>query len=277
MATAIRNLALVHLERHPEAAARVLERGAPGEAAALLREAAPFVSARLLGLVGPRFAADCFAALPPEAQTAVLSELTPPAGAALLRYQAREAREELLRALPAGAAARLRDALAFPPGSVGASGVSRAATLFGDLSVERAIELLGGHRDSVPDRIVVLDRARRVLGVLRTPTLCWAPRTASVGSLGLETVLVIPAGSPLASLRGDDRWEGGPAPVVDASGAFLGVLDTVSLRRTHPQGSTGAVTQTVAALSELCWVGLGVLLAGRSGDGSRAESERLRV
>lgn len=275
MAKAIRDLALFHLERRPEEASRVLERCSAAEAGALLGLATPPVAAHALAVVSPGFAAACFAALGPGARAAVLSELSPTAAGALLRSRPHDAREELLSALPADVAAPIRDLLAYPPGSAGATVLADAVTLFDDLSAERAIEILGGHRDAVPDRVVVLDRSRRVLGVLKTPILCWAAPTASVGSLTLETVPVIPATTPMATLAGD-RWEGLPAPVVDRSGAFLGVLNPESLRRVRRHDTARPATQIVAAFSELCWFGLGAMLAGRTPGAPPAESEPRR-
>ena len=276
MATAIGNLALVHLERHPEGAARVLERCTPEETAALLREAAPAGAARLLALVPPRFAADCLAALPAAAQTDLLGELSPTPAAALLRRLPRAAREELLGALPTHVAASIRDALAYPAGSAGASGLADAVTLFDDLPVAHAIDALGRHPDAVPDRVIVLDRARRVRGVLKTPTLCWAPPDATVGSLPREELPVIRAGTAVAKLRGDPRWDGALAPVVDRSGAFLGVLAPASLHHGRRHDAAPPMGELVVAFSELCWIGLSTVLTGRTAAAAPAEPERRR-
>ena len=276
MATALGNLALVHLERHPEEAARVLERCTPEEAAALLREAAPAGAARLLALVPPRFAAGCLAALPDDAQAGLLGELSPLRAAALLRGRPRAAREELLGALPTRVAAFIRDALTFPAGSAGASDLADAVTLFDDLPVADAVEVLGRHPDAVPDRVVVLDRSRRVLGVLTTPTLCWAPRDATVGSLPRQELPVIRAGTLVTKLAGDRRWDGALAPVVDRSGAFLGVLDRASRHHGRRRDAALPMGQLVVAFSELCWIGLSAVLTRRTAAAAPAESERRR-
>ena len=261
MATALRNLALVQLQRRPEEAARTLERCSSSDAAALLRHAAPAVAAGVLALVSPRFAARCFAALPAETRTGVLNELSPLSAAALLRRCPGDLREASLDDLSARVAAPIRNALAYPPGSAGASASAEALTLFDDLPVGRAIEILGSRPDAVPDRVVVLDRSRRVLGIFRTAALCLPSRDATVGSLMLETVPVISASTPVADLASDRRWEGSVAPVVDRSRAFVGVLDPESLRRDSGRDPARPATQLVVALSELCWFGLTTALA----------------
>lgn len=261
MANAIRNLALIHLERRPEEAAPILERCSGAEVAALLGQASPAVAAAALARLSPHFAADCFAELPPEVFPAVLDELSPTAAAALLRHSTKAAREAALSGLSEKTAARVREALTHPADSAGALAATDALTLFGDLPVARAIDLLRGHSGGVPDRIPVLDRSRRVLGALRTARLCWEPGGTAVGSLTLEALHVIPARTPVATLLGDRRWDG-PIPVVDRSGAFLGVLETDSVR--HAEGGHGArpATELTAAFSELCWFGLTGALAG---------------
>ena len=261
MATALRNLALVQLQRRPEEAARTLERCSGSDAAALLRHAAPDVSAGVLALVSPRFAARCFAALPGETRTAVLEELSRTAAAALLRHCPDDVREESLAGVPPTVATPIRSALGFAPDSAGALAAADVVTLFADLPVERAIEVLGGRPGAVPDRAVVLDRSGRVLGVLRIAALCLASRESRVGSLALESVPPISANTPVAALAGDRRWEGSLAPVVDRSRAFIGILNPESLRRHAGRDSAHPATQWVVAFSELSWYGLTAVLA----------------
>lgn len=274
MATALRNLALVQLQRRPEEAARTLERCSSSDAAALLLHAAPDVAARVLALVSPRFAARCFGALPGETRTAVLNELSPLPAAALLRRCPGNLRSASLDDLSAQVAAPIRNALAYPPGSAGAFVSAEALTLFDDLPVERAIEILGGRPDAVPDRVVVLDRSRRVLGILRTAALCLPSRDATVGSLMCETVPVISASTPVADLAGDRRWEGSVVPVVDRSRAFVGVLNPESLRRDADRDSVHPATQLVVAFSELSWFGLTTVLALLAAGGRPADTGR---
>lgn len=274
MGPAIRNLALVHLERSPEEAARILEGCPSREVAVLLGRAAPAVSARALSRLSPRFAADCFAGLPTEVYPDVLGALSPTAAAALLRHAAEAVREAALAGLPEGSSASIRRALSYPRASAGALASMDVPTLFGDLSVDRAIEELGAHAGSVPDRVLVVDRSRRVLGALRTATLCWAPRDATVGSLSLEVLHPVPADVPVAALAGDHRWEAAPAPVVDRAGAFLGVLNPESVRRVVRRDSARPATELVAAFSELCWFGLSGALAGLTAGSSLSDRAR---
>lgn len=265
MTNALRGPALVHLERSPEEAARILERGSPAEAAALLGQVAPGVSARALALLSPRFAANCFRELSPETQREVLGDLSPTVAAALLRHSPEAAREALLAGLPEDIAEPIRSALTYPRDSAGALASTEALTLSGDLPVECAVELLGAQASRVPDRIVILDRRRRVLGGLRTATLCWAPSGATVGSLALETLSVVRADAPAATAAGDRRREVLPAPVVDRSGAFLGVLDPASLPGAVRREAARPATELLVDFSELCWFGLSGVLAGLTG------------
>ena len=274
MATAIRNLALVHLERRPDEAARVLEHCSRKEAADLLLHVPPAIAAGVLARVTSRFAADCFVELSPETQLGVVGELSPLVAAALLRHCPSAVREACLDALGAAAATRIRDALGYPRDSAGASASSDALTLFEDQTVERAMDFLGAHPHAVPDHVLVLDRSRRVRGALRTVSLCWAPRGAAVGSLELRAVHVAAARTPLATLVGDRRLDGAPIPVVDRSGALVGVLDQETLRRATRDDRARPATELVAAFSELCWLGLAGVLSGMAVRARPTDTER---
>ncbi len=274
MATAIRNLALVHLERRPEEAARVLEHCSREEAAALLRHAPPEVVARVLSLFTSRFAADCLVQLSPETWPGVVGELSPPTAAALLRHCPSAIREECLDTLAPPVATPIRDALGYPQNSAGASASSDVLTLFEDQTVERAIDFLGAHEQIVPEQVLVLDRSRRVRGALRTVSLCWAPRGAAVGSLELRAVPTIAARTPLATLADDRRLDGTPTPVVDRAGALVGVLDPETLRRVAGLDRARPVTELVAAFSELCWLGLAGVVSGMAVGAGPADIER---
>ena len=274
MGSAVRNLALVHLERRPEEAARILERCSGPEVGALLERAPPAVAAATLARLSPRFAAGCLAAMSAGTYPDVIAEIPPTAAAALLRQATKTVRETALAGLPEGVAAPVRDALAYPRDTAGALASTDVLTLFADVPVERAVEMLRVHSDSVPDRVPVLDRSRRVLGALRTAALCWSPPAATVGSLTLETLDVVPAKAPVTALVGDRRWDGAPVPVVDRSGGFLGVLKADSFRRAAQEHQARPATELVAALSELCWFGLTGVLAGLTGSRSSPEPAR---
>lgn len=276
MAEAIRNLALVHLERHPEEAARELERGSRSEAAAFLRNAPPTVAARVLAFVSPRFAAGCLAALPAEEQAAALEASAPTTAAAMLRPCPGDVREAALASLSEAAAGSIRSALAFPRGSAGASAVVDAVTLFEDLPVERALEILWDRRDDVPCRALVLSRSRRVRGALRTPNLWWAPRNRAVGSLPLEALRVVPAATPIAALADDRIPIEIPLPVVDRAGAFVGVLNPRALSRIARPDSSRPSARFVADFSELCWFGLTAAMDGLTARSRPAGSGRPR-
>lgn len=274
MGNAVRNLALVHLERRPEEAVRILERCSAAEVAPLLERAAPAVAAAVLARLSPRFAADCLAGMSRETYPDVFAEFSPPAAAALLRHAARTVREAALAGLPEGVRAPIRDALAYPRDTAGALASTDVLTLFGDLPAGRAVEMLRVQADSVPDRIPVLDRSRRVLGALRTAALCWSPPDHTVRSLTLDTLDVAPATTPITALVRDRRWDGAPVPIVDRSGGFIGVLRPESLRRVAEEHQARPATELVAAFSELCWFGLTGVLAGLTGPRSTPERDQ---
>ena len=276
MGTALRSLALVHLDRHPEEAARVLERCSAEDVTAFLSHTEPKVSARLLAVLSPGFASACLDGLPVPAQQAVLAELSPLGAAAILRLRPHRARECLLSGVPVRVAGAIRSALSYPRGSAGAAAAPDALTILDDMTVEEAIESVGARRDRPPDRVVVLSRSRRFRGVLRTPDLCWAPRDTAVGALPLEPVRAVAGTATVARLAADARHDGAFLPVVDRSGAFLGIVGTETLRGAARRTSVGQATDFVAAFSELCWFALTGLMAALA-DGFLSPSTAARA
>ena len=265
MGAAIRNLALVHLERRPQDAAPVLDRCSAGEVTALLGGAAPATSARVLAAASPRLASRCLDELPAASRDAVLAQFTALAAAAILRLRPREAREELLFGVPAEVAVPIRSALSYPEGSAGALAAPDVLTFFEETTVEQAIESGRAHRNRLPDKVLVLDRSRRIRGALRTPDLLFASLEATVGSLALEAVRAVPATTPVANLGEDRRRDSAFVPVVDRSGALLGVLRSAALRHAVRQSPAGSTTDFVAAFSELVWFALTGLLEALTG------------
>ena len=108
MATPLQALAQLHLSRHPEEAARVLERLSPDAIVAVLGEASAESAAGVLARFAPSLASACLADWPAGELSAVVALLPASIAATLLRQLDPRVREETLSALPASVRARLR-------------------------------------------------------------------------------------------------------------------------------------------------------------------------
>lgn len=113
-------LTLAFLTHAPQSAAQVLEEIEPHEASLFLEEVPVRIAAPVVGYMSPWSAARCVASLPADRAAAVLQNLHFHDCAGLVRLVAASRRAAILEALPARLARRLRNALTYPAGSVGA-------------------------------------------------------------------------------------------------------------------------------------------------------------
>ena len=264
MSAAVDNLALLHLQRRPEEAARILEGQAPTDAAAVLQRAPVQSAAKALACLAPRLAAVCFERFPPETRRLLLEALPAPTAAAVLRLLPQADREGALDELPGGVQAPIQRALRYPSQSAGALADPHEETFYGDLTVKQAIDRLRASSEPVPASIFVLDRSRRVVGAVTPAKLLCADRGAAIAALRLDAVRPAPANVSVATLASDARYERGPAAVTDSSGTFVGALGERVLRDAAKRKPSTTGMHLAASLGELYWLGLCAMLSGFS-------------
>lgn len=113
-------LTLAFLAHAPQSAAQVLEEIEPDQAAVFLEEVPARISAPVVAEMSSWTAAHCVERLAPHRAAAILHNLPFHDTAGLLRLIGAERRVPILDALPARLSRRLRNALTYPAGSVGA-------------------------------------------------------------------------------------------------------------------------------------------------------------
>lgn len=263
MSTALRNLALVHLNRYPDQSARILERHPPTAVARLLRQAAPTSSAAVLARLQPRLASTCLEGFPAETRSLVLSELPVPAAAAMVRLLPEAVRDDWVDGLSDSKRQVIRRALRRAPHSAGALANDKGPILFDDWTVAQAADHLCKRGESVPREVVVVDRSRRVVGTLSSGSLLCAPRESTVGALPLEAARTVPDATPISALAGERWHRAAPIVVVDRSGAFSGIL-TTDLVQPWARRQSPPAAALAAAIGELYWLGLWRLMEGFS-------------
>ncbi len=264
MSAAVHDLALLHLKRRPEEAARILERQAPADAAAVLQRAPAQSAAKALARLAPRLTTVCLERFPPATRRLLLEALPVPTAAAALRLLPQAAREGALDELSSPVQAPLRRALRYPPQSAGALADPREETLYGDLTVKQAVDRLRESGEPAPESIFVLDRSQRVVGAVTPAMLLCADRSAAVAALGLDAVRPALASVSVATLIADARYERGPVAVVDPSGALIGVLRERVFRDAVKRKPSTTGMRLAASLGELYWLGLCAMLSGFS-------------
>lgn len=264
MSTALRNLALAHLNRHPDRSARTLERHPPAAVAKVLLQAPPASSAAVLERLDPRWAGTCLEGFPDETRRLVLSELQVAAAAAVVRLLPQAVREDWVAGLPDSKRQVIHRALLHPPHSAGALVDTSVPTLFDDWTVGQATDHLCQQSESVPRDLVVVDRSRRVVGSVESGRLLCAHRERTVRSLPLRALRTVPEAAPVSALVGE-RWrEAASIAVVDPSGTFAGILTADTLQPAAQRRSPPPAASLAAAIGELYWLGLCKILEGFS-------------
>lgn len=264
MSTALRNLALVHLNRHPDRSARILESHPPAAVAKVLLQAPPASSAAVLALLEPRFANTCLDSFSAETRLQVLSELPVPAAAAVLRLLPEAARDDWLTGLPDSQRQVIYRAVRRAPHSAGALANDKVPILFDDWTVAQAIDRLCERGEPVLGAVVVVDRSRQVVGTVEPGRLLCASRESTVGALPPEAARTVPDAIPVSALAGEARRRATPIAVVDPSGAFSGILTTDMLEAGATPKAPPPAASLVAAIGEIYWLGLWRIMEGFS-------------
>jgi Mg/Co/Ni transporter MgtE len=249
-------LALAFLEKHPTAAARLLETMETEQAAGVL-QAAP----------APIAAARCAEQLSVIVIAKLLEELPVLTGAALLRHFAEPVRDDVLRSVNPTRMAALRLLLRYPLGAVGAWMNPSVLTFSSDYSVREAAEMLEQAEHAEP-RIYVVDRNRAPFGAVSSLSLLRCARQGQLKSIA-EPVETIWARESVAAAQLREIWDAeSEAPVVNRQGEFVGSVRFADLRRAQRNllrsPPIGSSDESLGELAELFLHGLDSAWTGLS-------------
>ena len=263
MQTATQKIAQVHMRRHPEEAARVLEGFSPGEIVAAL-QAAPVESvAGVLACFAPALAGSCLTHWPEGERSRVVEQLPASIAAALLRHLEPAVREDVLGGLSATERASLNRSLRYPDQSAGALADPAVLTLHSDLTVEEALARLSESGGPVASRVFVLDRSQHFVGAVTPGQLLGSRLDTPVGSLELDTAPGMPAHASAQTL-GARQASLEPIAVVDSQGTFLGAIGADTLKHLGTRKSRPPAMHLLASLSEFYSLGLSEMFGGSS-------------
>jgi magnesium transporter len=259
------DLSLAYLERHPAAAAAVLERLEAAQAAPLLGAAPPEVAARVLGAMAPLAASACLVVLPLEAAGATFGAMPPAIAAALLRRVPADRVEHLVAAVRDDRARAIRRLLRYRQSEVGALVDSNVPGLPANQHAADALAWVRQHPDRAESTLFLVDRDQQLRGTLPLQVLFGAEDTATLESLGQPVAFRLLASTPLVAALDSAAWLDRPVvPVVDERGVYLGALRYGTLRHLADaeRARTPSTTpiQTLLNLGELYWSGAGRLM-----------------
>ena len=164
----------------------------------------------------------------------------------------RDVIEELLTTLDAQKRALLQSALAYPEDTVGALMDFEMVTIRADVTLEvalRYLRRLGGLPDQL-DKLFVVDRDERLIGVLPLKRLLTTDPEASVAAVMVEDVVQFhPEDEAQEAAQAFERYDLVMAPVVDAVGRLIGRL-TVDAVVDYIRESADADMLSMAGLKE---------------------------
>lgn len=254
-------LTLAFLTHYPASAADVLQELEPASAAAFLEDVPTRLAAAVVGRMVPWHGARTLRALPPSQAAAILLQMPFYDGAGVMRLVPADAREPLFDELPARRAHRLRRALRFPAGSVGAwidpdiPAFPRATT---------AAEALRYVEHSEDDNHVFIqdDDSGAFAGALPVGRLLKCKRTTTLGELAFDRVLPIPARSSLASAAAHPDWDRYLVlPVTGRAKSMVGGLSRSSLMKGLAERRSGTDRRHTSVLVAMLTM-LGVVSGG---------------
>lgn len=257
-------LVSAYLERHPLEAARAME-GLPmrelaevladagGDAAPALRFMAPGPLAAALSTLDAGTAGRLLSAMPLDGRISVLPLIKP------------EFRNALLGTLDQEEASLLSRLLSYPEQSAATLAELDTFRVTSDTPAADALER--SRRTEVPVRyyIYVIDRDRRLVGVVSLKQLMRAPPNASISELMHRHPAHVAATDTPAEVAANQHWRHFPMlPVVDADGRLVGVILYETIQRLREEGAYepgwSDTRETLIALSEVYWLGLSTIL-----------------
>ena len=263
MQTATQRAAYVHMNRHPEEAARVLEGFSPSEIVAALQAAPVESAAGVLACFAPVLAGSCLAHWPEGERSRVVEQVPVSTAAALLRHLEPAVREDALGGLSATARVSFDQALKYPAQSAGALADPSALTLHSDLTAGEALTRLSESGGPVASRVFVLDRSQRLVGAVTPGQLLGSRRDTPVESLELDTTPGMPSHASAQTL-GARHASPEPIAVVDSQGTFLGTIGADTLKHLGTRKSRPPAMHLLASLSEFYSLGLSEMFGGSS-------------
>ncbi len=256
--TTMHSLARRYATVHPAAAAQRLQELASDEAAAFLGGLEPAEASAVVVELWPATAASILDRVALDHAAKILERMNLSRTVALLRQLPADARDEIVNALPPSLQPRVRSALSLPAGTAGSEADAGVIPFDADTTVGEA--LARGSDPRLP-YLYVIDRDYRLVGVVHRRDAENSDQTASLRSIMNAPLQKVPATMSLAILHQHGAWSAFDAlPVVDARGAFLGVIRHKTLRASPPTsrkapGPTTALT-ALLDLGEVYWSGL---------------------
>ncbi len=217
------SIAFNFADRHPAAAARVLERLPIEDITHFFNGLSANRTAPILAEMPVAIAAAALSSMTADHAAAIVRGVPFQSAVRLLRLLSTKKRAAIHAELPAIRARQLSHALQLPPSSVGAWTDGSQPAFGRNRRVQECLDILKSSRARAPQAIYVVDDKRKVLGELHLIDLIRAPHDADLTDLPWRDAATIPANMPVASAAMDERWGSRDVLAVTArSGELVG-------------------------------------------------------
>ncbi|UCG87796.1 MAG: magnesium transporter [Gemmatimonadota bacterium] len=239
----------------------MLEQSQAADAAPFLAELPVYVAARVMSHMSLAAGAENLPLLGVHRAAPVAAELPVGSAASLLRRLDPPLQSDLLTALPEDLADQITRLLNYANGTVGAAVDPAVLAIPSDVTCETARRLLRSRGGLFHHQLYIVDRKRRLLGLVHVRDLVRAASTAPVSRVMQPATVRLQAAARIASTLSHPAWRDMDAiPVVDKTGVLLGILRHRQLRRLGEPPAESSLAGALLGLSELYWIGLSSLL-----------------
>lgn len=252
-------IARYFVNKHPFAAAQVLERLKAEEVAEFIRELPIENSLTLLNLMNTDKSAQCFSLLPSQLTKELLEKSDLSLAESLCRQFEEPFRNRLLASLSPDLAATLSRKLEQAANTVGVMMVP-VIVVNKEMTVKAALEIIKRNKESLESYLYVVDAKGTFEGAVRLEELLFAERNTTLGDLMITTIPKFFPDTPIKNVLAHSAWyEYRFIPVIDKSEKLLGTLPYRATKEITPEKEgklTKEILATSTALGELYRIGI---------------------
>jgi len=247
--------------RYPLEAAAALETQPPEEIARVLQGLSPETAAAVLRRIPPGISARSVELLDADVMAGILVNFGTDDALPLLRQLSPEVRDAIIQTMPAEQAKALRTVISFPPGTAGALMDPRTVALPMDMEADEALKAIRRDAEHVRYHLYVINRERRLVGVLNMQELMLARPKDRLETIMQEAHHRLSPSADRYTIAKHPGWRDVRSlPVVDLSECFLGAIHyhvLIAIEDELYQRDAEPGDTTTRALGELFVAGIG--------------------